>query len=157
MWIKLITVNTLWMHCRFCEQTLTSVKLKKSPTPPRIFRASVAWYSIISPQVEHLVPFLHDWCERHKKRTWPLVFTGMNQLVVSSLTIIFHLGRHRKWPTFNWVWLKKGLCDFHLVWSTVTVNALASCNIYLQSLEQFIILLDDYTTCLNEWNKQNTV
>lgn len=41
--------------------SLTSVKLKKRPTPPRIFRASAAWMSIMSPQVKQVSKevFLH--------------------------------------------------------------------------------------------------
>lgn len=56
-------------RCGFGDQTLTSVKLKKSPTPPRIFRASVAWYSIIPPQVEQELLFLQDWWQTHKEET----------------------------------------------------------------------------------------
>lgn len=48
------------------DGTLTSVKLKKSPTPPRIFRASVAWFSIMSPQVKQEPVFLHNWRDRQK-------------------------------------------------------------------------------------------
>lgn len=48
------------------DGTLTSVKLKKSPTPPRIFRASVAWFSIMSPQVKQEPVFLHNWRDRDR-------------------------------------------------------------------------------------------
>lgn len=49
----------------FTDPSLTSVKLKKSPTPPRISKASVAWSSIKLPQVGQLLLVLHNFKRGH--------------------------------------------------------------------------------------------
>ena len=56
-------------------RTLTSVKLKKSPTPPRIFRASVAWFSILSPQEKQKPSFLQNWIDGTKKKEKETAFS----------------------------------------------------------------------------------
>lgn len=132
------------------DRTLTSVKLKKSPTPPRIFRATVAWSSILIPQLGQFWFFVHDWVKDRKKKGL-LVFSGVSQQFVSYTSISYQNLFWDLQKLLTYSGLGKRLCDcfFDILCNWKYTN----CYIYLWCKWTVGTFYIKKTIYKSEWNE----